>query len=106
MTNHMMTVMNDISTMIIYTVNNIPHGYALFRRIMVQSDTRCAQKSLSSYNICDHLGSSILHGHKSDALVPDRLHVKTGRPAHGRVLIHNLNGLLDGVVSGDWVLRR
>ena len=43
---------------------------------------------------------------ESDALVPDRLRVKTGRPAHGRVLIHNLNGLLDGVVSGDWVLRR
>ena len=41
-----------------------------------------------------------------NALVPDRLRVKTGRPAHGRVLIHNLNGLLDGVVSGDWVLRR
>ena len=44
----------------------------------------------------------ILHGRKSDALVPDRLRVKTGRPVHGRILIHNLNGLLDGVVSGDW----
>ena len=73
---------------------------------LVTRGTRCAQKSMSSYNTCDHLGSSILHGRKSDALVPDRLRVKTGRPAHGRVLIHNLNGLLDGVVSGDWVLRR
>ena len=72
--------------------------YSLMRR-----GTRCAQKSMSSYNTCDHLGSSILHGHKSDALVPDRLRVKTGRPAHGRVLIHTLNGLLDDVVSGDWV---
>ena len=70
--------------------------YSLMRR-----GTRCAQKSMSSYNTCDHLGSS-LHGRKSDALVPDRLRVKTGRPVHGRILIHNLNGLLDGVVSGDW----
>ena len=51
-------------------------------------------------------GLELLYGRKSDALVPDRLRVKTGRPAHGRVLIHNLNGLLDGVVSGDWVLLR
>ena len=48
----------------------------------------------------------ILHGRKSDALVPDRLRVKTGRPVHGRILIHNLNGLLDDVVSGGYSDRR
>ena len=92
-------------TAIMIIVNNIPHGHALFGvswYSLVTCGTRCAQKSMSSYNTCDHLGSSNLWK-QSDALVPDRLRVKTGRPAHGRVLIHYLNGLLDDVVSGQWV---
>ena len=40
-------------------VNSIPHGHALFRRIMVQScDTWYAMRTVEHvmYNTCDHFG--------------------------------------------------
>ena len=43
-------------------VNNIPHGHTLFSiswYSLVTRGTRCAQKSMSTYNTCDHLGSSV-----------------------------------------------
>ena len=79
----------------IHIVNNIPHGHALFRRIMVQScDTWYAVRTVEHviYNTCDHWGSS-LHALTSDLCAgAERARArpppgeKTGWPAHGRVL--------------------
>ena len=73
----------------IYIVNNIPHGHALFRRIMIQScDTWYAVRTVGHviYNTCDHFWLKCEQpatcALEQNALVPDRLRKeKTGQPA-------------------------
>ena len=82
-------------------VNNIPHGHALFRRIMIQScDTWYAVRTEEhvilqylrpfglefGFERRIHLRQPANCALEPNALVPDRLRGKTGRPAHGRVL--------------------
>ena len=70
-------------------VNNIPHGHALFRRIMLLSgETWYAVRTVEhvTYNTCDHFGLKCEQlatcALEQNALVPDRLQKeKTGRPA-------------------------
>ena len=86
-------------------VNNIPHGHALFSVLwysLVTRGTRCAQKSMSPYNTCDHFGLECCGKAKyANALVPDRLRVKN-RPVGSWTCEPNVNGLLDIVVSGGY----
>ena len=85
-------------------VNNIPHGHALFRRIMVQScDTWYAVRT-EEHVILQYLRPFGLECGKAiyaNALVPDRLRVKN-RPVGPWTCEPNLNGLLDDVVSGGY----
>ena len=75
-------------------VNNIPHGHAFFRHIMVQScDTWYAVRTVEHviYNTCDHFGleymtTSDLCAGAEHARARPPPGEKTGRPAHGRVL--------------------
>ena len=70
-------------------VNNIPHGHALFRRIMVQScDTWYAVRTVEHvfYNACDHFGleymtTSDLCAGAEHARARPPPEEKTGRPA-------------------------
>ena len=71
-------------------VNNIPHGHALFGRIMVQScDTVYAVRTVEHviYNTCDHFGLKYMrqpatYALEPNTLVPDRLRERkpAGRP--------------------------